>query len=296
MGILLRDSKTLKFFIIFIVVMDTIGVILCAYMVYWYLVLNFGDVESLDHILWALSVQIAIGAVTGTALQIFYARRVYLMSQSIICPIIIVVLVAISLSFGMLSVAKNFAIKRFSRYNAALWGPCVGVGAVAASELVIAASMCWSLYRQRTGFAKTDSMVMTLMAYSINTGLVTSLLGTAAIISLVVSPSSMIWLALCWVMCQCGINSMLALLNSRDYIRGRTSVETSFNLSSIRHEQRSEVHGSKPRQTDVSVTVHRSAASDFSRTDSGPNDGPTFEVPKPDASIAPSQSQVVVQL
>ncbi|KAH9034707.1 hypothetical protein EDB85DRAFT_978390 [Lactarius pseudohatsudake] len=165
-----RDPKALKLFIIFIVVLDTIGMILCSYMVYWYLVLNFGDVESLDHISWALSVQIAIGAVTGSALQIFYARRVYLMSQSIICPIIIVALVAISLSFGMLSVAKNFAIKRFSRYSPALWAPCVGVGAVAASELVIAASMCWSLYRKRTGFAKTDSIVLTLMAYSINYG------------------------------------------------------------------------------------------------------------------------------
>ncbi|KAH9171886.1 hypothetical protein EDB89DRAFT_2243248 [Lactarius sanguifluus] len=312
-----RDPKALKFFIIFIVVLDTIGIILCAYMVYWYLVLNFGNVESLDYISWALSVQIATGAVTGAALQFFYARRVYLMSQSIICPIIIVVLVAISLSFAMLSLAKNFAIKRFSRYSSALWGPCVGVGAVAASELVIAASMCWSLYRKRTGFAKTDSIVMTLMAYSINTGLVTSLLGTAAIISvrnfglslpllrfsyfmnyyqLVVSPFSMIWLALCWVMCQCGINSMLALLNSRDYIRGRTSADTSFNISSIRLEQRSEAHESKPRQTGVSVTVHHSATSDFSRTNSGPDEGPTFEVPKPDASIAPSQSPVVVRL
>ncbi|KAH9045956.1 hypothetical protein EDB84DRAFT_760047 [Lactarius hengduanensis] len=153
--------------------------------------------------------------------------------------------------------------------------------------------MCWSLYRKRTGFAKTDSIVLTLMAYSINTGLVTSLLGTAAIISLVVSPFSMIWLALCWVMCQCGINSMFALLNSRDYIRGRTSVETSFNLSSIRIEQRSEAREYKSRQTGVSVTtVHHSATSDFSRTDSDPSEGP----PKPGASITPSQSPVMVQL
>ncbi|KAH9045955.1 hypothetical protein EDB84DRAFT_760120 [Lactarius hengduanensis] len=69
-----RDPKALKLFIIFIVVLDTIGIILCSYMVYWYLVLNFGDVESLDHISWALSVQIAIGAVTGSALQMFVVR------------------------------------------------------------------------------------------------------------------------------------------------------------------------------------------------------------------------------
>ncbi|KAH9173913.1 hypothetical protein EDB89DRAFT_642382 [Lactarius sanguifluus] len=226
----------------------------------------------------------------------FYARRVYIVSQSIICPILILVLVAFSFSFGMLSVAKGSAIKRFSRFSTVLWVPCIGLGAVAVTELLIAASMCWSLYRKRTGFVRTDSIVMTLMAYTINTGLLTSFFGTAAIISLAVSPSSMIWLAFCWVMNGCSINSMLALLNSRDYIRGRSSADKTFSLSSIRHEQRSEAYGSKPRQTGVSVTVHHSATLDLSRNNSGPNVEPTFEVPKPDASIAPFQSPVVVQL
>ncbi|KAH8988142.1 hypothetical protein EDB86DRAFT_2058625 [Lactarius hatsudake] len=281
-----RDPMALKLFIIFITITDTINIILGAYMIYWYLVLNFGDIESLDHILWALSAQTAIGAVAIASLQIFYARRVYIVSQSIICPILIVVLVAFSFSFAMLSVAKEL--------NTVLWVPCVGLGGVAVTELLIAASMCWSLYRKRTGFVRSDSIVMTLMAYTINTGLLTSLFGTAAIISLVVSPSSMIWLAFCWVMNECSINSMLALLNSRDYIRGRTSTDKTFSLSSIRHG--SSVHGSKPRQTGVSVTVHHSATSDLSRNNSGPNVEPTFEVPKPDASIAPFQSPVVVQL
>lgn len=291
-----RDPKALKLFIIFITVTDTINIILAAYTIYWYLVLNFGDVESLDYVLWVLSAQTAISAVALASLHIFYARRVYIVSQSIICPILIVVLVAFSFSFGMLSVAKEFAIKRFSRFNTVRWIPCVGLGGVAVTELLIAASMCWSLYRKRTGFGRSDSIVMTLIAYTINTGLLTSLLGTAAIISLLVSPSSMIWLAFCWVMTECSTNSMLALLNSRDHIRGRTSADKAFSLSSIRYEQRSEAHGSKPRQTGVSVTVHHSATSDLSRNNSGPNVKPTFEVPKPDASIAPFKSPVVVQL
>ncbi|KAH9028628.1 hypothetical protein EDB85DRAFT_2291210 [Lactarius pseudohatsudake] len=311
------DTKALKLFVIFITVTDTINIILGAYTIYWYLVLNFGDVESLDHVLWSLSAQTANGAVALASLQILYARRVYVVSQSIICPILIVVLVAFSFCFAMLSVAKEFAIKRFSSFNTVRWIPCVGLGGVAVTELLIAASMCWSLYRKRTGFVRSDSIVMTLMAYTINTGLLTSLLGTAAIISVrdfglnlsllrisyfmnyyqvVVSPSSMIWLAFCWVMNGCSTNSMLALLNSRDHIRGRTSADKAFSLSSIRYEQRSEAHGSKPRQTGVSVTVHHSATSDLSRNNSGPNVKPTFEVPKPDASIAPFKSPVVVQL
>ena len=55
-------------------------------------------------------------------------------------------------------------------------------------DLLIAASMCWYLFRKKTGFARqadpaeiyavlmlihrTDSIIMTLMAYCINSGLV----------------------------------------------------------------------------------------------------------------------------
>lgn len=58
----------------------------------------------------------------------------------------------------------------------------------AIADLMITAAMCWSLYRRRTGFARqahpskiyagltfmhrTDSTIMTLMAYSVNSGLI----------------------------------------------------------------------------------------------------------------------------
>ena len=59
--------------------------------------------------------------------------------------------------------------------------------ASALADVLIAASMCWSLYRWRTGFARqarlfeiyakltfmhrTDSIIMTLIAYILNSGL-----------------------------------------------------------------------------------------------------------------------------
>ena len=66
---------------------------------------------------------------------------------------------------------------------------CVGMTAGALADLLIAAAMCWSLYHRRTGFARqahpadtyvvltfmhrTDSMIITLMTYSISSGLLT---------------------------------------------------------------------------------------------------------------------------
>ena len=55
-------------------------------------------------------------------------------------------------------------------------------------------------------------------------------------------------------------------LNSRDYLRDRSTtehLESSFNLSSIRVEPRSEALGSKARQPSVSINVHNSITTDF---------------------------------
>ncbi|KAH9007422.1 hypothetical protein EDB84DRAFT_1572903 [Lactarius hengduanensis] len=55
-----------------------------------------------------------------------------------------------------------------------------------------------------------DSVLIILMAYSINSGLLTGLLGVATTISFIVSPTSLIWLGLSWAMSKCYVNSLLA--------------------------------------------------------------------------------------
>ncbi|KAH9161140.1 hypothetical protein EDB89DRAFT_2032215 [Lactarius sanguifluus] len=169
------------------------------------------------------------------------------MCQSLICPIIIVVSVFIA--------ACKVVLKRFSLFNSSVRSHCGG--------LLVASSMCWSLYRKRTSFARTDSIIMTSMAYSINSGLLTGLLSLASTISIVVSPSSMIWMAFFWAMSKCYVNSLLAMLNSRNYVRGNQSTanrqDNAYNISPIRIRP-----GSLK---------------------------PTFEAPKPVARTIPFQSQ-----
>ncbi|KAH9179867.1 hypothetical protein EDB89DRAFT_2062888 [Lactarius sanguifluus] len=262
-----RDPMTLKFFVAFIMCVVLLmfllvqvamfsseswmpfDTILSAYAIYWYLVLNFGNVENLDYVMWAMNMEFAIGP------------------EAIVCAFV-----------------QMLALRRFSLFHSLIWVMCAGVAAVAMTDLLIAAAMCWSLYRKRTGFARqvvllifmpstqltsthrADSIITTLMAYSINSGLLTSILSLGVIISFVVSPSSMIWLAFLWVMGKCGANSLLAMLNSRDFIRERSDADDpdcafTGRLSMIRFEPpASETYESTSGQTGDSVTVHNSTA------------------------------------
>ncbi|KAH9040047.1 hypothetical protein EDB85DRAFT_2140687 [Lactarius pseudohatsudake] len=293
-----KDPKALKFFIAFITVMDTLHTILCAYVVYWYLVLNFGNVESLGYSMWAMNIQVVTSIFVGASVQLYYARRVYLVSQSIFIPILIVALVVVGSSFGIVFTAKEWvhsqAIRPFSFLDLDSvhrndYKRCGGL--VDRRDDVLVSLPQEDRLREAS---PTDSIIMTLMAYSINSGFLTSILTVAMTISFVVSPSSLVWLPFFWAMSKCYVNSLLAMLNSRDHIRDRSTADNpdnAFNLTSIRIEPPSETYGSKSSQPGVSVTIQRSTTSDFGLNKSDHGVEPTFEVPKQDASITHFQSQ-----
>ncbi|KAN0129234.1 hypothetical protein V8E53_012933 [Lactarius tabidus] len=208
-----RDRKSLKFFIAYIS----------------YLVLNFGNPENLASSIWALDAQVIIGLLRKTSL-----RSCRPVSKSMVCLVIILALVVVVFAF-------NLSFHKLSLLDSMSTGALL--------DMLIAAAMCWSLFRRRTGFARqahpveiyavlttmhrTDSIITTLMAYSVNSGLLTSLLAAATAISFIVSSKlSLIWLAIYWVMCKCYVNSLLAMLNSRDYVRDRSASSNPDNASS----------------------------------------------------------------
>ncbi|KAH9042955.1 hypothetical protein EDB83DRAFT_2677517 [Lactarius deliciosus] len=300
-----RDSKSLKFFIAFLIFMDALHTIICAYAIYWYLILNFGNFESLRDGMWAMDLQIIFSVIIGSSVQFYYARRVYVLSRSIILPVLIVVVVVLGsgkcscyplggtsvitslrvfVGAGVYMTVDQFASKQFSSVHSSAWPSYMALGAVALADGLVATSMCRSLYRRRTGFAKTDSIILTLMAYGIGSGLLTSLLGITSAISFIVVPTTFISLAFSWAMSKCYVSSLLTMLNSRDYVRGQSdsgNTDNAYHLSSMRVGHLSEAA--------VCVSVHRSTTLDYGRDKS--DHEVTFEVPKPDATIVPLKGQ-----
>ncbi|KAN0127613.1 hypothetical protein V8E53_014591 [Lactarius tabidus] len=261
-----RDPKLLRFFVLVIFSLDAVHTILCTYSVYWYLILNFGNVENLEYSMWAMDIQIDFNALVELLVQLFYARRVYVVSNSIIIPAIIVLLGANTFALGCVFSVRATALKAWSRYHSLIAITCIGLGSGIVADSLIAFSMCWFLYHKRTGFARTDSMIMTLMSYSINSGLVTCLLTIAVLITFATNTSSMIWTIFYWPMSKAYANSLLAMLNSRDHVRERSTtdkVENAIGLSSFRMAQGNTTDRFRSKHTTVSINVHHSETTDF---------------------------------
>ncbi|KAF8258895.1 hypothetical protein EI94DRAFT_1745956 [Lactarius quietus] len=259
-----RDRKVFKIFVAFLLGMDTATTIMITYGVYWHLVLNFGNVKSLQQSVSAMSFLPVFSSITSSAAQLYFVRRAYLLSQSIICPLIAVPLILGGNFFCFINTIRAVTT---NKYPTSTLLPCLWIGATVLADIVISGTICWTLYRKRTGFASTDSMILSLMVYTINSVLLMSALGIALTITFAVAPTNMIWEALYWVTSKCYINSLLAMLNTRDYIRERSATDN--DMAMIQFESTSEAYGPQSKQPRVTVTVHRSTASNLASH--GPN-------------------------
>ncbi|KAG6915647.1 hypothetical protein DXG01_010611 [Tephrocybe rancida] len=121
-----------------------------------------------------------------------------------------------------------------------------------AADIIIAASLCFMLHRARTGFKRSDSMINRLMLFVVNTGVyeffppliivqpdshfsgsrLTSMCAIASLVSLVVSPLTLIYATFYFCIGRLYTNSFLATLNARRTISGKVD-DVSHMLVSI---------------------------------------------------------------
>jgi len=124
---------------------------------------------------------------------------------------------------GSVFTIEAFLLVEIDQFPKLIWVTSVGLGSAAACDIIIAVSLCSYLTRSRTGFKRTDSLITTLIVYSLTTGLVTSVIASAAVITFAIMPTNFIWMSFFWVLGKCYVNSFLAALNSRDALRERAS-------------------------------------------------------------------------
>ncbi|EMD36328.1 hypothetical protein CERSUDRAFT_95661 [Gelatoporia subvermispora B] len=96
-----------------------------------------------------------------------------------------------------------------------------GAGSAAAADIILASSLAIILWRRQTGFQKTDTVLKTLIIYSINTCALTCLVSITSIItfaSLQSSPS-LVYVAFYHQLPTLLFNALLATYNSRQDLR-----------------------------------------------------------------------------
>lgn len=237
-----EDRVENKLLVAAIWILDTTHMALTSLSMYHYLITNYANPPALATGHWSLYISVVINMIIALLAHIFFAIRIFRLSSRRLklwlTPLIGVLILA-HFCFGVETVVLLFIKKELSRLPEITLIAAMPFALFAVlSDVVIAAALCILLHGSRTGFRRTNTVVNTLMVYAINRCVLTSVVAVAEVIAFAVSPHSLWFLAIDFVIGKLYANSLLATLNSRQSLRNGSTVQ-SVHLSEIDFEEES---------------------------------------------------------
>ncbi|KAJ7330957.1 hypothetical protein DFH08DRAFT_882051 [Mycena albidolilacea] len=214
------DLCWMKFLVAFVIVCDTCQQALTTASVYSYLVTNFGNPAIRHHLFNTLIIQIFFKDLIAVPVQLFYAHRVYRLSDG--NWIISGFLAMLSLGTCAAYFVKSIEALPLSAIAelASLKTLTIACNiAAAVTNVLISVFLVYHLYILKRGDSRTDDIINRLIAFAFNTGLPTSLCSVAACIAMTVAPQTFIYMFWTIIQGRFYTNSLLVTLNTRNYVR-----------------------------------------------------------------------------
>ncbi|KAL1756119.1 hypothetical protein FB107DRAFT_212104 [Schizophyllum commune] len=218
----------------------TLSHVFICHAAYYYLIKHQGNTYALMHTVWSLALPAGVNSMTGMMVQIFLARRVFILSgRNWVLTVLIWALAlaqgcmgwflkcAISSHFTRLLHPDGTEIKKYAE----LVPPTFAL--TAATDAVVTASLVYYLQIRKTGVQGTNGLVNRLICMTVKSGLISSSLALSACITQLRCPESFVPIALCFILGKAYANTFLTSLNNRDTIRSESLASTDEDATGI---------------------------------------------------------------
>ncbi|KAF7424979.1 hypothetical protein PC9H_010290 [Pleurotus ostreatus] len=186
---------------------------------------------------WSVIIHVAITSVCDFIIRSMFARRAFRLSGNWPLTIFIVAVSLTDLICGLVITVKAFKISSFIQLDTLSTLFYINFAAGTISDGSVAIALCYYLYKSRTGFTRTDSLIRVLMLYIVNTGLIVFLDATLGMITYIAMPDNFVFLGFYLLLSKLYLNSYLASLNAREGLRDKVDeTPVSIHLSRITNQ------------------------------------------------------------
>ncbi|KAI0656152.1 hypothetical protein C8Q70DRAFT_396054 [Cubamyces menziesii] len=219
-----------------ILTFETLHTAVWMYLGYRYLVVEAFDIGGILASHWTVSFTFILTPCTLYTCQVFYCYRIWHFGSTFYRWFLIpaAVTMCTGVMFAIVAGVKAFLIvKQIPDLNRLNWMVSVAYGFSGGSDILLAGILIFTLLRIRkeSKVRSTRSVLNTLIIYTINTGLLTSIVSFFAFLFATILPGNFIYAGISIVGSKLYANSVLALLNSRRYLNNRLQDDfSSVNL------------------------------------------------------------------
>ncbi|TBU27777.1 hypothetical protein BD311DRAFT_365070 [Dichomitus squalens] len=203
---------------------------------------NFGGVNKLVELRNAWLSGPLLGGVVGAAVQLFYARRIWVLSKS---RLLVGIVSVLSLTQGAAGIAGGVLLKHRSGVQAALksdkalLGISIWMGGSALADILIAVSMTILLLKSRSGLREMDTIVKKIILLVIESGTLTAAVAVVGVVLFAALPGTIYYEFPAVILAKLYANTMVTSLNNRAFLaiqnqssatnNGSTKPDTIFN-------------------------------------------------------------------
>ncbi|KAJ7583662.1 hypothetical protein C8J56DRAFT_1055403 [Mycena floridula] len=218
-----KNSPVVNYLIAILWFLDTIHLAFVIHPLYYYMVTNYTNPASLAHIP-TIPAGIILTATTDTLVRLFFTFRVWRLSGEnrwLTLPLLFsVLMVEVSgIGYGIKALIHP-SYHQLGQIAYLLYG---AFSFSVLDDFWIAATLCYYLRKSRSGIRTTDSLLSVLMAYTINTGIITTIFELTCFITYAAMPNNYIFLAFYFPLSKLFLNALLASLNARSSLKAAYS-------------------------------------------------------------------------
>ncbi|KAH7101294.1 hypothetical protein BKA62DRAFT_192445 [Auriculariales sp. MPI-PUGE-AT-0066] len=231
-----RDPFYIRLGVAFVFVFDLVHTVLLSKVIYFYTIVGPCDPLALDHIDRNLSISIPFLGLVALIVQTMYCLRVLRITESTILALGCWSLALARFSMHLYSTYLAFVAK--SLHTAITWkrfhgGLLASLACGTAADIAICVCITVGLWSRKTGFERTDKLVDKVIAWTIGTGFLPTVIGIVEIITYEIMPKNFIWMGLWWTMSKFLSISLMTSLHQRTaYSKNGTDFSMALGASS----------------------------------------------------------------
>ncbi|CAL1703521.1 unnamed protein product [Somion occarium] len=185
------------------------------------------DLLAIVHIPWTVPTVFLINCGITILVQGFYIRRIWILSnRSLALLILLITILTLRIGFAIATFAFFVKLDTWQSFRDQT-GPLVtistGLGLAVLMDMCVAGLLIYYLVRGRSGLRRTDGIISFLIAYSVNTGLLSMAVSIAIVFTFAFMKESLIFAGLNLIAGKLYANSLLGTLNARQVLRAQSS-------------------------------------------------------------------------
>ncbi|KAI0269764.1 hypothetical protein BC834DRAFT_569779 [Gloeopeniophorella convolvens] len=262
-----KDRTWMKLVVLFIFLADTMNSVFDIEYIYNALVNNYNNPQAIMKANWVFGTDPAMTAIIGATVQIFFAWRVKVLTNSYIASAFIAVgalvecLGGIGTSIAIGIVPQWLEFQKF-KVTVIIW-----LAASTVTDIAITTILVWHLRRHKGSFKVSNDILDKLIRMTVQTGLVTSIWATLDLALYLGVPNSGAHLAFNLALSKLYSNSLLSSLNSRSGWKFGTQDVSTEASSSTGRRANVLTFGSSITRPEVFIDVE---SHEMANTDSKP--------------------------